>query len=117
MKKYKLLRFGHCYVNRDGTFIIGLVGGNKRHGYTMLASHAHPYVFLQNINVMSRIVPNDGNWMEITPYQYNAISSYHADGYIVKPSPKGGPFVISKFIPSSLSVEQNICSLQMVPEN
>ena len=77
---------------------MGLVGGNKKHGYTMFASHANPYIFLENINVMSRIVPNDGNWIEITPEQYKAIASYHSEGYVVKPAPKGGPFVISKCI-------------------
>lgn len=29
MKKYKLLRFGHCYINQEGDFLIGLLGGDK----------------------------------------------------------------------------------------
>ena len=98
MKKYKLLRFGHCYMNADGDFIIGLLRGNKAHGYWFAASSAHPAVFLQDVWVQSRIVPNDGHWIEIVPDTFVAISQIHASGYKIKPAlKKGGSAVISKY--------------------
>jgi len=30
MKKYKLLRFGKCYISLDGDFIIQLLDGSKK---------------------------------------------------------------------------------------
>jgi hypothetical protein len=67
-KDKKILRFGHCYVNPDGSFAIGLVEGTKRRGYWFLATHADPNVIcLNKIMVLSRVVPNDGHWTEISP--------------------------------------------------
>ena len=66
MKKYKLLRFGHCYINPDGSFVVGLLKGTKKKGYYFAASHAVPNaVCLGKIMILTRIVPNDGYWTEI----------------------------------------------------
>ena len=92
MKNYKLLRFGHCYINHEGDFVIGLVGGDKRHGYVFLASHAHPSVMLGKIQIQSRIVPNDGHWLEIDPEAYNIASILHASGLKMKVPVFGGDF-------------------------
>lgn len=98
MKKHKLLRFGHCYLNEPGDFVIGLVGGNKKHGYTFIASHAHPNVMLGRIYIQSRMVPNDGHWIEVTPESYGIVSNIHASGYKVTfPTKRGERPVISKF--------------------
>lgn len=98
MKKYKLLRFRKCYINQDGTFIVGLLGGNKKYGYTFVASHANPIVVLGRINTRSRIVPNDRNWKEIIPGQFNAAAIFHASGYKVKlPASCGQLPLISKY--------------------
>ncbi len=98
MKKYKLLRFGHCYINREGDFIVALMSGDKKHGYQFVGSHANPCVLLGNFQLLSRIVPNDGNWNEITTDMFNLASTCHTSGYVVKlPSSGRGKLpVISK---------------------
>ena len=96
MKKYKLLRFGHCYLNESGDLVIGLLHGNKKHGYTFAASSAHAAAFLQTIWIQTRMVPNDGHWTEISAKDFVMVSQVHSSGYKVKPAPKGGPCVISK---------------------
>lgn len=99
MNKYKILHFGHCYLNSEGDFVIGLLSGNKKHGYTFAASHAHPYsVALGKLHVDSRVVPNDGHWIEVSPEAFNLVSQCHSGGYKVKPPDKaGGRAVISKY--------------------
>ena len=57
MKKHKLLRFGHCYINESGDFAIGLLHGNKKHGYRFAATHANPAVFLQEIWIQTPYSP------------------------------------------------------------
>lgn len=89
MKKYKLLRFGQCYINRVGDFIIGLLYGDKKHGYVFAASHANPSTMLGKIQAMSRIVPNDGNWTEITPEQFNVASALHWKGQVMQMTANG----------------------------
>jgi|ERR1017187_6500457 hypothetical protein len=98
MKKYKLFKFGHCYINEQGDFVIGLVSGNKWHGYTFIASHAHPNVMLGKIHVQSRMVPNDGHWIEVTPEMYNIAASFHVSGYkVTLPIKHGKRPAISKY--------------------
>ena len=98
MKKHKLLRFGHCYMNTDGDFIIGLLRGNKAHGYWFAASSAHPAVFLREVWVQSRSVPDDGHWIEIVPNDFVLVSQLHASGYKIKPTlKKGGLPAILKY--------------------
>jgi len=97
MKKHKLLRFGHCYLNKSGDLIIGLLHGNKKHGYRFAASSAHPAAILQEIWIQTRIVPNDGHWTEISSKDFMVASQIHSSGYKVKPASKGRPCVISKF--------------------
>lgn len=87
MKKFKLLRFGQCYANRKGDFVIGLLKGDKKHGYQFAASHANPAVFLGVIQTMSRVIDNDGNWTEISPEMFNAASALHASGYTLQMTP------------------------------
>jgi len=97
MKKYKLLRFGQCYINREGDFAIGLLSGDKKHGYEFAGSHAHPKVMLGKFYLLSRIVPNDGNWIEIDPQQFNAASTLHITGHVMRiPANRRDPPLIFK---------------------
>jgi hypothetical protein len=84
MKKYKLLRFGRCYINKAGDFAIALIRGDKKHGYQFLGSHAHTSVMLGNFQLLSRIVPNDGNWIEIDEAEFSAASAFHVGGYAIR---------------------------------
>jgi hypothetical protein len=98
MRKYKLLKFGQCYINQAGDLIIGLLRGDKKHGYQFAGSSAHPVVYLGTFQLLSRIVDNDGNWTEIDPEMYNLIHTFHMGGYKVKlPKKLGEEIVISKF--------------------
>jgi hypothetical protein len=83
-KDIKILRFGKCYINRTGDFVITLLNGNKKYGYTFIASHANPSVWLGKIYMMSRTIPNDGNWTEIDKNGFNFVSVGHASGYVVQ---------------------------------
>lgn len=97
MNKFTLLRFGHCYLNREGDFAVALLRGDKKHGYELAASHVHPNVWLGKIQLMSRVVPNDGNWIEIDPAMFNVASAFHSTGHAVKlPSQRGEPPVVFK---------------------
>ena len=89
MKKYTLLRFGHCYINREGDFAVSLLRGDKKHGYKLAASHANRNVWLGQIQLQSRIIPNDGSWIEIDPAIFNVASTLHVSGYVTK-FPSGG---------------------------
>ena len=99
MKKYKLLRFGHCYINPDGSFVVGLLEGTKKKGYWFAASHAVPNaVCLGKIMILTRVVPNDGYWTEIPMDSFFKVFDFHASGYKVKPaSLRSGSVVISKY--------------------
>jgi len=81
MKKNKLLRFGHCYINKAGSFTIALLSGNKNVGYQFAGSHASPPVNLRVFQLLSRVVPNDGNWTEISPQLFNSASVLHGKGF------------------------------------
>lgn len=65
MRSYKLLRFGKCYINREGNIKIMLIGGSRRTGYVGIFDCQHPAVMFHKIYLGSRIVPNDGSWMEV----------------------------------------------------
>lgn len=84
MKKFTLIRFGHCYINRQGDFAVALLRGDKKHGYQLAASSAHPNVWLGQIQIQTRVIPNDGSWMEIDPAMFNVASACHASGHVVK---------------------------------
>ena len=90
MKKYKLLRYGHCYVNKAGDFAVALLSGNHIHGYVCAASVFYPNLMYGTIRVGSRIVPNDGHWVEIDAKTFNLIRWFHVKGIKGKPTPKGG---------------------------
>jgi hypothetical protein len=83
MKKYKLLRFGQCYLNRRGEFAIAMLRGTKKKGYQLAASHVNTW--LGKIQMLSRVVPNDGNWVEITPAMFTIASECHAKGRLCPP--------------------------------
>lgn len=98
MKKYTLLRFGRCYMNREGDFAVALLRGDKKHGYQLAASSAHPNVWLGQIQLLTRVIPNDGNWVEIAPEMFNVASAFHVSGHKVKLPQKAGELpVISKY--------------------
>ena len=69
MKKFKLLRYGHCYSTKNGDFIVCLIAGHHTRGYTFLASHSKMY--MHRLYIGSRIVPNDGHWIEIDPKYFS----------------------------------------------
>jgi hypothetical protein len=87
-KQVKILRFGHCYINRAGDFAITLLRGGKmgwyKNYYTFAASHANPAVFLGEIQLSSRTVPNDGNWVEISVDMFKIASACHTTGHVIK---------------------------------
>jgi hypothetical protein len=83
MKKFKLLKFGRCYINREGDLAVALLRGDKKHGYQLAASSAHPNAFLGKIQLLSRVVPNDGNWIEIDSALFNVASAFHCSGHVV----------------------------------
>jgi hypothetical protein len=83
MNKYKLLKFGHCYLNKTGNFVVGLLSGNVKHGYVFACSHAHPSVMINECHMQSRIVPNDGNWIEVSKEMFNAVHAVHVTGHVV----------------------------------
>lgn len=64
MNKYKLLRFGKMYVNTSAHWAVIPIRGNRKKGYTFLADSDREFP-LGEILVESRIVPNDGSWVEV----------------------------------------------------
>ena len=84
MKKYKLLRHGHCYVNKDGDLVVALLKGNKKHGYQFAAVCCCPVFHLNKLQLLSRIVPNDENWIDIDPPTFNSVAILLSQGYVVK---------------------------------
>jgi len=82
--KYKTLKFGKCYINKAGDFAIGVLSGDKKHGYQFAGTCAHPYVWLGQFQLQSRLVPNDGNWREIEVEMFNAVSALHVTGNVVE---------------------------------
>lgn len=80
MKKFKLLRFGKCYVNRRGDIAVKLLRGNKRRGYQLEGSCNNPIMFVGRFQLVSRVVPNDGNWIEITQAGFGVASTLHSAG-------------------------------------
>ena len=84
MKKYRLLRHGHCYVTKNGDFAVALIGGTKKHGYTFIASHTCREFLPGKINIQSRIVPNDGYWKEIPPQEFDIVAYQHGMGNPVR---------------------------------
>ena len=83
-KNIKILRFGKYYINREGDFVIALLRGDKKHGYTFSASHANPAAWLGQIHTRSRTVPNDGNWIEVDMGAARLAAGCHITGHIVK---------------------------------
>ena len=83
MKKYKLLRVGHCYITKNGDFAIALLGGNKKHGYTFRVSHTCRDFIPGKINIQSRIVPNDGYWWGFPPQEFANVAYTHGMGQSV----------------------------------
>jgi len=84
MKKFKLLKFGQCYINQTGDFVIALLSGDKKHGYQFAGSHANPAVWLGTFQLLSRVIPNDGNWSEVDHAMFNVASALHVTGHVAK---------------------------------
>jgi hypothetical protein len=84
MTKYKTLKFGRCYINPEGDFVIGCLCGNKKRGYMFAGSHANPAVWLGTFQLQSRSVSNDGHWTEIDPSMFNVASALHVTGHVIK---------------------------------
>ena len=84
MKKFKLLRHGQCYINREGDFVIALVSGCKRKGYQFVGSYLNKFFYIHRFQLMSRIVPNDGHWIEVDPDLYRVAAAFHWNGYVIK---------------------------------
>ena len=95
MKKYRLLRFGHCYITKNGDFAVALIGGNKKYGYIFKSAHTCRTFLPDKIQIRSRIVPNDGYWCEISPQDF--VVAYHVinQGNTVKmmKAPEGASIV------------------------
>jgi len=64
--------------------VVALMHGDKMHGYQFMGSHAHPNVFIRRFQLLSRIVPNDGNWKEVDPQMFNVASAFHSTGHVVE---------------------------------
>ena len=64
MSKYKVLRFGRCYINRVGDKIM-LISGSRKEGYVGIFDCQHPAVTFHRIYLGSRVVLNDGSWTEV----------------------------------------------------
>lgn len=81
MKKYKLFRTGRCYIKKTGEFVIALLGGcKKKYGYTFKVSHVCRHFYPDKIYLQSRIVPNDGTWIEIPPQEFAFAARLHEEG-------------------------------------
>lgn len=65
MKKYRSFKFGKCYINKSGDFAVALLRGSKKNGYVFACSHAKPCAAMRTLNLLSRIIPNDGEWTEV----------------------------------------------------
>jgi hypothetical protein len=57
-----------------------LLGGSKKKGYRFQASHINRDFVPGKINIQSRIVPNDGNWIEIPPQEFAICAYRHGMG-------------------------------------
>lgn len=100
MKKFKLLKFGHYYINKEGDFAIVVLGGNQKMGYQTFGSHANPSVFLGKFQLLSRVIPDDENWIEIDFQMFNVVSTFHASGHVVSlPAKNDGktPLISKKY--------------------
>jgi len=115
MNKYKLLHFGHCYINQEGDFAIGLLGGNKKYGYTFIASSANPNVMLGKIHIQSRVVPNDGHWTEIGSQTFYVASSCHESGYAIGLLPHDNSAVFMKNRKLFLFPQNEQLDAQVIP--
>ena len=82
--KYKTLKFGQSYINKDGSFVICLLDGSRKYGYIFAASHVHPSAILGIITIGSRVVDNDGYWTEIPTEVFNVASALHVTGHTMK---------------------------------
>ena len=107
MNKYKLLKFGRGYINKEGNLMVCAVGGTGRSGwgtlvgYDWIARSSSRQLFVASMQTLSRIVPNDGNWTEIDEKTWDEASSLMSQGISVKLpegyKPSGSPiFTIRK---------------------
>ena len=84
MNKFKTLKVGRYYISRKGDFAIGLLGGSKKKGYNFVASYVQPTMWLGMIQTLSRVVPNDGSFLEIDRKMFEAASALHFKGLLLR---------------------------------
>lgn len=80
VKKYKLLRIGRYYINKDGSFVIGVLTRDTKYDYRFLCSHANAKLSSGIVRMLTRVVLNDGNYTEIDFDTFRTIVATHANG-------------------------------------
>lgn len=98
--KYKTLEIGKYYITRRGDFAVHVIGGDEKHGYKMRATVANPITYLGVINIFSREVPNNGNWIEISEEVFGLASSLHTFGHGIRHVPFLGAGPELEYMPS-----------------
>lgn len=86
LKKFKLLRFGKCYLSKDGALAIALAEGDRKKGYLCAVSSSKFYVG-GRLHIQSRIIPNDGVWYEIPVEAFRDIAYVQSHGVRVVAMP------------------------------
>jgi len=89
MKKFKLLRIGKCYLNREGDMVVALVKAHKNPGfktqsYQFVGSFVNKFFPVFKFQLLSRIVPNDGSWTEVDTHMFKVVQALHNSGHVVK---------------------------------
>ena len=64
MTGYKIIEFGHFYINREGDFAVCLIGVDSKYDYRFIVSHANPAFISGIIRMVDREIPDDGSWIE-----------------------------------------------------
>jgi hypothetical protein len=80
VNKYTFLRFGRCYINKEGDIKVILVAGSREVGYVGLFDCRHPAVASHKIYLKSRVVLNDDSWTEVDKSSVS-IASILTDNY------------------------------------
>jgi hypothetical protein len=86
-KKFKLLRFGKSYLSRDGELAVVLKSGDRKKGYKLAVSSAR-YFLNGDLQVLSRVIPNDGEWWELEFASFRDVAFMHANGFKVLAAPR-----------------------------
>jgi hypothetical protein len=65
MNTFKSMKFGKSYINHDNSLIVTLLGGNRNTGYIAHSTSTITNLLSGKIYILSRVIPNDGSWMEV----------------------------------------------------